>query len=359
MTCDPNTLSRLSSCLRCLTDAQLMLARTYLLCQWASREMGFAVPPPSSAQWTWVESGLSAQASIIGGSCPAGADGFDLGAIASPGNPRLAVSGNGACGATLSKVFNNGDTALAVIRWTKTGLPVSDWSGIKSLVINSNGLLTGLVAYWKFDEAGSPATFADAVNGFTGTNNNGIIANGATGKINNGIFIQNNNQGVTVSNTLDLRASATPFSVALWFQIQGIQAGGAMIGEWGATRNDFVLFCSSAPLQSIISFVASDDAAVTTQIDGPQIGLFAWTYFVFGFDGSKIFMYINAGAPITAAKAAVRRGGGSFIIGNYQGLTLPVPGYIDEVAYYNRALSAAEVSLLYNGGAGLPLSSFS
>jgi hypothetical protein len=33
--CDPNNLSRLSSCLRCLTDAQLMQIRTYLLCQWA------------------------------------------------------------------------------------------------------------------------------------------------------------------------------------------------------------------------------------------------------------------------------------------------------------------------------------
>lgn len=35
MNCDPNNLSKLSSCLRCLTDAQLMQIRTWLMCQWS------------------------------------------------------------------------------------------------------------------------------------------------------------------------------------------------------------------------------------------------------------------------------------------------------------------------------------
>lgn len=51
MTCDPNNLSQLSSCLRCLTDAQLMQVRTYLLCQWlnvagniVAVDMGYSIP---------------------------------------------------------------------------------------------------------------------------------------------------------------------------------------------------------------------------------------------------------------------------------------------------------------------------
>lgn len=35
MTCDPNTLSALSSKLRALTEQQLFIARTYLICQWS------------------------------------------------------------------------------------------------------------------------------------------------------------------------------------------------------------------------------------------------------------------------------------------------------------------------------------
>jgi hypothetical protein len=37
MVCDPNTLSQLSSCIRCLTNSQLIFVRTFLLCQWAQQ----------------------------------------------------------------------------------------------------------------------------------------------------------------------------------------------------------------------------------------------------------------------------------------------------------------------------------
>lgn len=37
MNCDPNNLSKLSSCLRCLTDAQLAQIKTFLFCRWAQR----------------------------------------------------------------------------------------------------------------------------------------------------------------------------------------------------------------------------------------------------------------------------------------------------------------------------------
>jgi hypothetical protein len=40
--CDVKNLSRLSSCLRCLTDGQLSQIKTYLLCQWAQRAGGAA-----------------------------------------------------------------------------------------------------------------------------------------------------------------------------------------------------------------------------------------------------------------------------------------------------------------------------
>ena len=44
MTFDPNRLSRLSSCLRCLTDAQLMIIRTHLMCRWLQNIGGGIIP---------------------------------------------------------------------------------------------------------------------------------------------------------------------------------------------------------------------------------------------------------------------------------------------------------------------------
>lgn len=357
MTCDPNTLSQLSSCLRCLTDAQLMQVKTYLLCKWTQAVAGGGgmIAIPNSMQWNWTNQGSGTMAaSIVGGSCPAGADGFQLGAVASPGNPQTNIIGVTACAGTRTTTFNLGDTALGAIRWTLAGVPVSGWSLTKSVVIG-NGLLIGLVAYWKFDENGGPA-FADATgNGWTGTGQGGIPTT-LVGKINNAIVLQNSGtQGVSVSLNIDTRLSNTPFSVSLWFNNQDVGATSkAMIGEWG-TRNDYVVFNNAAQLAT---FRASDDAGVTTDVVSATITPGSYVHVVFGFDGANIFIYTNNGSLATTAKAAVRRGGGVFAIGNYQSFTLGWIGNIDEVGYYNRTLSASDVAQLYNGGAALPFSSF-
>ncbi len=52
MNCDVNNLARQSSCLRCLTDAQLNQVRTYLLCQWAQRETGGTPNAPTNPDIT-------------------------------------------------------------------------------------------------------------------------------------------------------------------------------------------------------------------------------------------------------------------------------------------------------------------
>jgi len=197
---------------------------------------------------------------------------------------------------------------------------------------------------------------ADATgNGWTGTNTGSIVMTNGVAKEGNAVNIANSaTQGVSVSSSLDARASSTPFSVSFWFQPNSPTGGAAVIGEWG-TRNDYVLFNSSG---TVITFRASDGSGTTTDVSTGTLVIFTWYHIVFGFDGSNIFIYVNAVAATTAAKSAVRRSGGSFVIGNYQSFALGWIGFYDEVAYYNRALSAADVALLYNGGTGLFFNSF-
>jgi hypothetical protein len=52
MTCDPNTLSNLSKCLRCLTEAQLLVVRSYLMCQWAKKLTDVAPNAPTNPDIT-------------------------------------------------------------------------------------------------------------------------------------------------------------------------------------------------------------------------------------------------------------------------------------------------------------------
>lgn len=223
----------------------------------------------------------------------------------------------------------------------------------------SNGLLNGLLGYWSLDEAGTPATFADATgNGWTGSNHGSITT--VAGLIGNCANFPSafHSQGISVSGAIDNRASSTPFTVGMHIVDLGNGTSGcALIGEWG-TRNDWVIFAATGGNDATLR--ASDDSGTTTDVQinpVPCCGV-AWATLVFGFDGSQIFISLNDAAPVTASKSAVRRNGGNFVIGNYQSFSCGWGCRIDEVGYWNRALSAAERTSYHNGGAGLPFSSY-
>jgi hypothetical protein len=313
----------------------------------------FPPSPPANADWTLVNTTPTfATAALVNIVCPAGADGWDLAYGFDTDPPNVPQYTSIPCDFSQDLFSATSVQARVKIRWSLAGVAVSGWSAIKTIQINANRLLNGLLAYWKLDESGTPVTLADATgNGWDGTNHSVTMT--ISGKINNGAAITGAAQGIAVSTNLDTRASSAPFSISLWFLNTGGGASGkAAIGEWG-TRNDFVLFNLVA---QTATFRASDDSGTTTDVTTTALTL--WAHLVFGFDGSNIFIYLNAGVPVTAAKAAVRRGGGNFVIGNYQGFSLAWEGTIDEVAYYNRALSATDVANLYNSGNGLPFSSF-
>ena len=127
-----------------------MIVRTFLICRWANSQSTIPeIAAPTDAQWTWVWSFNNANvvsASIVGGTCPAGADGFQLGAIASPGDPKSNIIGIAACGGTETAPFNNGDTALGVIRWMKGMTPVSPWSNQKSVLVQLDPVVQTYIA---------------------------------------------------------------------------------------------------------------------------------------------------------------------------------------------------------------------
>lgn len=52
MNCDPNNLAKLSSCIRCLSDAQLASVRTLLLCNWLNKISSVAPNAPTNPDIT-------------------------------------------------------------------------------------------------------------------------------------------------------------------------------------------------------------------------------------------------------------------------------------------------------------------
>lgn len=227
MTCDPNTLSRLSSCIRCLTDAQLMQIKTYLICQWKTLVAGGGsfLAAPTDAQWTWVDSGGGvATASIVGKTCPAGADGFQLGAVASPGNPTLNIVGVSACASSLTKSFNFGDTALAQIRWTLGGVPVSGWSIQKSLAMVLDPVVQALVNNINAEAIGPlDTTSVNALDAFV----KGMRSDGIWAKM------------IEINCVLNVAGAASPLDVAMALLLIGPNLAPVAGYRW--LRANFVL----------------------------------------------------------------------------------------------------------------------
>jgi hypothetical protein len=219
--------------------------------------------------------------------------------------------------------------------------------GWRNYVPVNNPLWDNLLAYWSGD---------NTANDSKGTYN-GTLVNGATystGKIGSGFSLDGVNDYVDLGNVLNFDGS-TPFSVSSWvYTSSGVpQTYFSKIGDgwkgyelsvnlgWG------VRFYLSGSIGLI-------DLTINGQLENE------WQHIVFTYDGSKnangVNGYINGvlrsknintntltGIVSTTTNAQISGRGGSSQIFN---------GSIDEVGVWNRAITSAEITELYNAGAG-------
>jgi hypothetical protein len=93
-----------------------------------------------------------------------------------------------------------------------------------------------------------------------------------------------------------------------------------------------------------------NDGGAMLSVNGPTLAFNTWTHVVATFDGSNVKLYVNGQpvatgtstsyAPNTSKPFTVGRGESSFYFN----------GRLDEVAYYNKVLSAAQILSHYNSG---------
>lgn len=109
-----------------------------------------------------------------------------------------------------------------------------------------------------------------------------------------------------------------------------------------------------------IRFVTSSDGTVETAATTTLPSINTWFQFAGGYDGANNWISIDAGTRGTAAASAPYGSSSAMNLFNYDGgwYWNNHIGQIDEVGYWNRHLSTAEISTLYNSGAGKPYSEF-
>ena len=239
--------------------------------------------------------------------------------------------------------------------------------------VDAGSLTTGLVAYWEMegngnDSAGYDNTLASAAPvddaSLPPAYNCGKFGlglhPGTMTSLSAGLY-----RGAPVvgpGGTLDWNAD---FTMAAWVNIAlaGLLSGTGMVnnflvdgplvagqsnGHWGGH------YGASAP-----SDLDDGAAAIDTSQAGTMVGV--WHLLVFyhvagdAGQGYELFITVdndNPAAPVAMNDAGF--GATNIWIGRSRG-GYAVQGLVDEVAIWNRVLSAAEISTLYNGGSGVPL----
>ncbi len=221
-----------------------------------------------------------------------------------------------------------------------------------------NPVFSGLVAYWKCDEASGFRGDATG-NGWCAIERNGTQS-GVSGIINNAVNVNTTGKGLSVSANLDTRAQTTAFSISFWVKDNGAWNTGngliAMILSVG-TQGFLVYSGGSGGTMTPHWYTTNDAGTADDETASTLIGT-GWNHIVVGFDGTTKRIYINGAAAGSSTVSGVSRGHQVFAIGNYSGFgsTTGQTATYDEIAYYSRMLSSSEVTTLYNSGAALAYS---
>ena len=209
-----------------------------------------------------------------------------------------------------------------------------------------------LLAYYTAD-----STPNDALGNFNGTLTNG--ATYGTGIISNGFSLDGVNDTVDFGNNLDFDGS-TPFSVSCWINTNNVTSSNVPLAKaqnLAPFTGYWFLITSTGNLRFILSNDLNSPNWLAIE-NSTTLSTSTWYHCVMTYDGSKsstgLKVYVdnalNTQNVISNTLTGSTSNSINFKIGArnngffYNGL-------IDEVAVFNKELSASEVTELYNSGA--------
>jgi hypothetical protein len=221
-------------------------------------------------------------------------------------------------------------------------------------------LTDNIAAYWKFDE-GSGTTAADAVGGNDGTLT-GSPSWTTSGLVNDAITYNGSSQYTKTSSGLSVSSA---FTVALWVNpsVTLSSSGDYGIFEYGTASASKIAIELNASGGSA-RLLTPDLSNTSYYADSSYVGVTSfnantWYFIVLIYDGSTKKLYANGATDSHMGVSATGTigSGTQFMVGGDQhgssGAAHYFPGTIDEVGIWSRALTATEISQLYNSGAGL------
>lgn len=205
-------------------------------------------------------------------------------------------------------------------------------------------LTDNLQAYYKLDESSGNASDSSG-NGNTATNVNSTAY--SSGKINNGAsLVAASSNHFTIADAASVRV-VNGWTVSFWIKPTSLVNGYVLNCRSG--ENGWGIGTDTSG--HILVYSGSGAFGNTTSTATMSTG--TWYHVVVDFEGTSTKLYINGSLDSTLSNANITNPNTTVYMGRkatsadtYQ------DGILDEVGIWSRALSGAEVTSLYNGGAG-------
>jgi hypothetical protein len=232
-------------------------------------------------------------------------------------------------------------------------------------------LLNTLISYWKLDEPAittvSPCADSQGTNTLVAPHTISV----QPGKINTcPLFVASSVDDLSCASNSTLQMGTTSFTISLWVKLTSFPASGqdyALFAKMSNAANafDYEIDCSNqSGTPGFWFFTRSAGTQYTTAVSTIAISTGTWYHIVAWFDvtNGQCHLRLNdtttynsaTGAGATDVSAAPLTVGAR----SYSTSLAYANAYIDEIGLWKRVLTAGEITALYNGGAGLPFSSF-
>ncbi|MEO7016249.1 MAG: LamG domain-containing protein [Leifsonia sp.] len=210
---------------------------------------------------------------------------------------------------------------------------------------------TGATAYYAFDEA-SGRSFTDS----TGNTPNGSLESSSSragsGKIGSNALAVDGGRGALAQVPAAAIDTGTSFTVGAWVKLNTVSGGNQTFASmWGGAVSPFYLQLSGGKFTFTYRNSDSTSSGASTVTAGSSASAGAWYHVLGVYDAPAhtIALYVNGTLQGTASFSSAWTLAGSTIIGAADWGLVPVDvtnGQIDDVHFYNRALTASQIGVL-------------
>lgn len=214
----------------------------------------------------------------------------------------------------------------------------------------SSTLNTGLIAYWKMDEASGTREDSVGSNDLLDSTSTGSAA----GKLGNGgDFEAGTPNWLSAADSPELSIGDQDFTIALWVKPESLTTFNVLFSKNGL---DLAIFNNAS---GVVTFsVGGGGPSPST---GGELVVGSWSLIIAWYDAAGDLKNVSVNNAFAVADSGVSPtdNGLPLVVGAFDTSgTFPADGMIDEVGIWDRVLTSDERTELYNSGVGKTCCSF-